>query len=198
MSAIYSHMRNEMDAFSSLSDETWQRFLSFCRVITKSKGEHLYPYSHMPTSYCFLHKGVARLYACDELGQEYNKRFFIEGQFPGVMSALHLGKATDQGIECLTDCELVEVDFHRYRTYLFTSNELMAFQIKYLEANWLLDKDQREILLVQQDATARYLLFLKQWPTLTNRIAQYHVASHLGISATQLSRIRKSLNFVEN
>lgn len=138
-------------------------------------------------------KGIARLYASDYQGQEYNKRFFVEGEFPGIMSALHLGHRVEQGIECLTDSILIEIDFVKYRDLLFSHDDLMQYQIHYLEKNWLLDKDKREILLVQKDATARYLHFLEQSPELTDRIPQYHLASHLGVSATQLSRIRKSL-----
>ncbi|KAF7764560.1 hypothetical protein PCIT_b0596 [Pseudoalteromonas citrea] len=198
MLEAYAHMRRVMTALSPMGDETWQQLLLCCKVIKKKKGAHLYPFAEVPKSYCFMHSGIARLYACDDLGQEYNKRFFNDGQFPGVMSALHLNESVEQGIECLTDSELIEIDFKLYRSVLFENTELMAYQIKYLEKNWLLDKDQREILLVQQDATARYLLFLNHSPELARAIPQYHLASHLGISATQLSRIRKTLNFVNN
>lgn len=196
MIKAYEHMREVMTALSPINDATWRQLMECCKVITRSKGECLYPFSEMPSSYCFMHKGIARLYACDDLGQEYNKRFFTDGQFPGVMSALHLDESVDQGIECLTDSELIEIDFKLYRSVLFENTELMAYQIKYLEKHWLLDKDQREILLVQQDATARYLLFLSQFPFLAKAVPQYHLASHLGVSATQLSRIRKTLDFV--
>lgn len=43
------------------------------------------------------------------------------------------------------------------------------------------------------DATQRYLLFQKQFPTLEQLIPQYHIASYLGVSATQLSRLRNKL-----
>jgi CRP-like cAMP-binding protein len=191
-------MREVMNALSPIDDTAWLKIKECCKVITRSKGEHLYPFCKVPSSYCFMHKGIARLYACDDMGQEYNKRFFSDGQFPGIMSALHLRESVEQGIECLTDSKLVEIDFKSYRSVLFENTQLMTYQIKYLEKNWLLDKDQREILLVQQDATARYLLFLKQFPYLAKAIPQYHLASHLGISATQLSRIRKTLDLVKN
>ena len=73
------------------------------------------------------------------------------------------------------------------------NDELKTFQIYYLEKNWLLAKDIREIEIVQDDATARYLRFVKQHATLVDRLPQYHIASHLGITATQLSRIKKNI-----
>ena len=70
---------------------------------------------------------------------------------------------------------------------------MKLFQIHYLEKNWLLAKDAREIELVQEDATARYLRFIDEYPRLVERLPQYHIALHLGITPTQLSRIRKNL-----
>ncbi|MBL4593010.1 MAG: hypothetical protein JKX68_04245 [Flavobacteriales bacterium] len=44
-----------------------------------------------------------------------------------------------------------------------------------------------------QDATQRYKNFQNQFPNLEQLIPQYHVATYLGISATQLSRLRNKL-----
>ncbi|WGL15018.1 hypothetical protein PVT68_09520 [Microbulbifer bruguierae] len=44
---------------------------------------------------------------------------------------------------------------------------------------------------MQEDAGARYQQFLRDFPKLAARLPQYHIASHLGITPTQLSRIRK-------
>ena len=76
---------------------------------------------------------------------------------------------------------------------MIEKSDLKLFQIYYLEKNWLLAKDSREIEIVQDDATARYLRFIGENHRLVNRLAQYHIASHLGITPTQLSRIRRNL-----
>ncbi len=43
------------------------------------------------------------------------------------------------------------------------------------------------------NATERYVLFKKSFPNLEQKIPQYHIASYLGITATQLSRLRNKL-----
>jgi len=73
------------------------------------------------------------------------------------------------------------------------SDEIKLYQIHYLEKNWLVAKDAREIEIVQLDATQRYLRFIAEHQEIAERISQYHIASHLGVTPTQLSRIRKSL-----
>lgn len=95
--------------------------------------------------------------------------------------------------ETIENTLLVEIEFAGFRKLLFSNHELMKFQIHYLEKNWLLHKDAREIELVQDDASLRYLQFTKDFPLLVNRLPLYHIASHLGITPTQLSRIRAKL-----
>jgi hypothetical protein len=46
---------------------------------------------------------------------------------------------------------------------------------------------------VQEDASQRYVRFIQDYPFLVERLPQHHIASHLGITPTQLSRIRKKI-----
>jgi hypothetical protein len=43
------------------------------------------------------------------------------------------------------------------------------------------------------DAEKRYLILREEFPGLEMKIPQYHIASYLGISATQLSRVRNKM-----
>jgi hypothetical protein len=88
---------------------------------------------------------------------------------------------------------LLQINFREYRHLLEVCNDLKWFQILYLEKNWVIDKEKREVALVQENATERYLRFKENYASLEQRIPQFHIASHIGITPTQLSRIRKSL-----
>jgi len=44
------------------------------------------------------------------------------------------------------------------------------------------------------DAEKRYLILQKEYPGIELKIPQYHIAAYLGISPTQLSRIRRDLS----
>jgi hypothetical protein len=54
--------------------------------------------------------------------------------------------------------------------------------------------EKKQLEMVLMDTTERYLIFKEQHPGLEDVIPQYHIASYLGISPTQLSRIRKNLS----
>ena len=57
----------------------------------------------------------------------------------------------------------------------------------------LIKKLQKRSSLIEQDATARYLAFIENFPNIANRVPLAHIASYLGITQSSLSRIRKNI-----
>lgn len=60
-----------------------------------------------------------------------------------------------------------------------------------MEVHWIIEKEPLEISLRHFDAKVRYEEFLKKYPQLVKRLKKHHIASYLGITPTQLSRICK-------
>lgn len=189
----FGALRAAVDGYHLIEEESWRevRSISSCRLL--SKGSILYRAGDMPSSFAFVARGLVRGYVTAEDGGEYNKNFFEEGAFPGSMTALLTKSPSRFGFEAIEDSVIVEIDFASFRRLVHERHDMTLFQVHYLERNWLLAKDARETQLVQEDATARYLRFLKDRPSLAARLAQYHIASHLGITPTQLSRVRKKI-----
>jgi len=186
-------LRITLSSYSEISDQTWLDFKSITTFKSLAKNQLLYRAGDVLSRYAYIYQGLVRAYATDHKGNLYNKNFFTEGAFPGSMTALLTATESQLSFECLEDCLLLEIDFLAFRKLMIERDDLKLFQIYYLEKNWLLAKDAREIALVQQDATVRYLDFIANYPDLVDRLPQYHIAAHLGITATQLSRIRKNL-----
>jgi CRP-like cAMP-binding protein len=187
-------LRHSLESYAPISDESWEALRGISKFRSLTKHTLLYRAGDIPQSYAYIYQGLVRGFVCDDKGNEYNKKFFDEGKFPGAMSALLTDTPSKLGFDTLEKTFLIEIDFVAYRQLLLESDDLKLFQIYYLEKNWLLDKDEREIALVQQDASARYQQFISEFPSLVQRLPQYHIASHLGITPTQLSRIRKKLS----
>lgn len=184
-------LKAAMENYAPLSASTWEAFSALCKIRALTKGALLYQIGKLPTSFAFVVTGLVRGFVINEQGHEYNKNFFREGQFPGCMTALLTSEPSRLAFQAVEDSQVIEIHFAGYRRLLFANTELMRFQIHYLEKNWLLHKDAREIELVQDEATQRYEQFIQDYPDLINRLPLYHIASHLGITPTQLSRIRK-------
>jgi CRP-like cAMP-binding protein len=192
--AIYQAFKQALDAYTPISDTTWQALKVVTQIKRLEKHQVLYQAGDIPSTFAWVFDGLIRGFVGDDKGNEYNKKFFDEGKFPGAMSALLTNTPSKLGFDALEETFLIEIDFLAFRRLLLEYDDLKLFQIYYLEKNWLLDKDEREIALVQQDASARYQRFLSEFPSLVERLPQYHIASHLGITPTQLSRIRKKLS----
>ncbi len=189
----FGALKKAIDSYNPLAVGTWELFRSICKYRRLKKHEVLYSLGEIPASFAFVYTGLFRTFITDDKGNEYNKNFFYEGTFPGSMAALLRNEPSQFAIVALEPAQIIEIDFPAYRTLLLERDDLKLFQIHYLEKNWLLAKDAREIAIVQEDATQRYLRFIQDYPFLVERLPQHHIASHLGITPTQLSRIRKKL-----
>ena len=103
------------------------------------KNQLLYRAGDVLSSYAYIYQGLVRAYATDHKGNLYNKNFFIEGAFPGSMTALLTATPSQLSFECLEDCLLLEIDFLAFRKLMIERDDLKLFQIYYLEKNWLLE-----------------------------------------------------------
>lgn len=191
----FQALKASLDQYHPLSDISWNALcqISECRSVPKQYL--LYRSGEIPRTFSYVISGLFRAFVTTNDGKEYNKIFFNEGMFPGAMTSLLTESPSTIAIESLEASEIISIDFHRYRKLLMKMDDVKLFHIFYLEKNWLLEKDAREIALVQDDATQRYQYFIKTHPNLMSRVQQYHIASHLGVTPTQLSRIRKNLSF---
>ncbi|MCJ8318401.1 MAG: Crp/Fnr family transcriptional regulator [Colwellia sp.] len=182
-----------IDSYSPLSADTWLALRKLCKLIDVSNNDTIYKSGEIPETFSYVYTGLLRAFICDEKGNEYNKRFFSEGAFPGAMVALLLSQPSTFTIQAMEDSQLILINHQGYRKLLNDCRDLQRYHIQYLEKNWLIKQEKREVSLIQESATQRYQHFLTENPSLDKRIPLFQVASHLGITPTQLSRIRKKL-----
>jgi len=140
----------------------------------------------------FLKKGIVRAFFLNEEGKEYNKQFFIGPSIIGAYSSLLTKQPNRIAQQALTDCDILVANFSELEQLYDKYHEIERLGRKLAEL-YFLEKEQKEIEMALLDADKRYLLLRDRFPTLESMIPQYHIASYLGISPTQLSRIRRKL-----
>lgn len=192
-SNAFSSLKMSMDSYGNIQDATWTALQKHCRCKSLIKGEMLYKVGNVPSSFSYVYSGLLRAFIVHDNGNEYSKNFFDQGSYPGSMRALLLSEPSQFTIDALEASVVIEIDFSAYRYLLTQHHDLASFHIAYLEDRWVISKERNEIDIVMEDATERYMKFLQEHPNLQGRIQQYHLASHLGITPTQLSRIRKKI-----
>ncbi|WP_066334799.1 Crp/Fnr family transcriptional regulator [Flavobacterium crassostreae] len=164
-------------------------FLSLFSEIQLKKKEYFAIESEFSSKLAFISTGVMRAFFRNKSGNEYNKTFFTASQFVAAYAFITTRQQNVINIQCLTDCTLLIADF-RQLTSLYTQYPKFESLARIMAEYKFAIKEKREIELVTIDAKERYTIFKKEHPDLENLINQYHIASYLGITPTQLSRIR--------
>lgn len=173
----------------SIDFETENALLELFKEEKFNKGDMLASRGEYSRSIAFVKFGVLRAFYRNSNGKEYNKTFFTENSFVGAYSSLITGEKNLIEIECLTNCKLLLASYKEF-TALYETHPQTERLSRILAENFFVTKEKREIELVTLEAKDRYVIFQKDHPALEQRIPQYHIASYLGVSPTQLSRIR--------
>ncbi len=178
LNKIINFTATEMELFLSLFSEKQLK-----------KNEYFAREGEFSKKFAFVSTGIFRAFYRNNDGNEYNKSFFTKNSFIGAYSSLISGQKNLINIRCLTDCTFLIADFSGF-TNLYSRSPKTERLARILAEQFFIEKEKREIELVMLDATERYEIFRREHPNLENLIPQYHIASYLGITPTQLSRIR--------
>lgn len=141
----------------------------------------------------FLKEGIVRAFFLNNDGKEYSKQFFTAPSIIGAYSSLLTKTPNKIAQQALTDCTILTADFSKIEALYNKYHEIERLGRKIAEY-YFLEKEQKEIEMALLDADKRYLILRERFPTIETVIPQYYIASYLGISPTQLSRIRKKMH----
>lgn len=185
-----TELKQYFNAISQLNESTWDKVLPFFREEKLLKNEYFAKENRISRRIAFLKTGVVRAFFTNQEGKDYNKQFFVGQSIIGAYTSLLTGQVNIIAQQALTDCVIYSCDYKSLTDLFDDHPDLERFARKIAE-HYFLEKEKKEIEIVLLDASQRYILFKKEFPTLEQLISQLHIASYLGISATQLSRIRK-------
>jgi len=188
-----SDLKVKFESYAPISKESWSQIESIIKFQEIDKDEILLANGQIAKNVHFICEGALRAYVTDYHGNIYNKNIFLETDFAGSTVSYLKETPSNFTLEALEDTVLINLDYKKYRQLIDNNLDLKNFYIAYLEKNWVIEKEQREVSLVMDNATERYMELLSKYPNIDQRILQLHIASHLGITPTQLSRIRKDL-----
>lgn len=182
-------LKQYLDTISPLENETWESVKQLFIETKLNKGDYFIEEGPIAKQIGFLFEGVVRAFYRSNEGNEYNKTFFTAPCMIGGYSSLITAKPNLINQQALTDCKLWVADYKPLCNFYNTHPDLERIARKLAEF-YFVDKEKREIEIVLLDADKRYRIFKEEHPELEQLIPQYHIASYLGITPTQLSRIR--------
>jgi len=135
-----------------------------------------------------INKGALRgfVYDCD--GNEITTHFYLENDM--IVGSYIPNVPISMSIQALDDCEISVADYSEIMSQVNNDREITEIITKEFQK---LNKQlqARLVSLLNLSALKKYELFLNEYPGLLNRIPHYYIAQYLGITPTQLSRVRK-------
>jgi len=191
-------LRTYLSNYSSITSSSFELVKELVKFQQISKNDILLNEGDVAKNIYFLGSGAVRAYSSDQQGHTYNKNIFLEGKMVGSMVSALLQKPSSFTLQALDESILLGLNFSKFKQLILERDDLKNYYIAYLEREWVIDKEQREVSLVMESASVRYQQFMEQHPDIDQKISLHHIASHLGITPTQLSRIRKDLKLDQN
>jgi CRP-like cAMP-binding protein len=189
----FQALRKTLEVFTPLTPAAWLDFRELFHPEELPKGAYFVQEGERNDQVAFIVDGALRAYYLDKNGTFYNKTFFVKDTFAASLASILQRIPSYLNFDALLDTRLLVAHYYQIEA-LFPKHRCLETCIrKLIEYEWVIKKEQRELRLVLNNATDRYLHFREEYPGLENQIPQYHIASHLGITPIQLSRIRAKI-----
>ena len=183
--------KNYINQFSDVDEEAFEDLKSCFYPKQLLKNELFTKEGEHSKEVGFLKEGIIRAYYKDSNGKEFSKHFFVGPSIIGAYSSLITSQTNKINQQALTNCTLLVAQYQKVVALYDKHHSLERLGRKLAEFHYV-QKEQKLIEQALLDAEERYKILKSRFPTIENLIPQYYIASYLGISPTQLSRIRKN------
>lgn len=184
--------RASLERHARFSDAEWAGVAALLRPARLRRGQAFAVPGQEPGRVGFVSSGLLRLYHLGADGTEFTKAFFGPGAW--VASGPDPAMPAAVGLEALEEARLLVADAAAFAAAVRACHPL-AVAWGGLLAEHLGRKQRREVDLATLPGLSRYARFLAEHRDLAARVPKRHVASYLGITPTQLSRLRRRLGF---
>lgn len=190
--ALLLKVRDIVAQDKPLSTQSWEALLPLLKVRHLDKGELVVREGQYYEHEIFILEGILRGYYDAYDGQEANVVFMMAPD-----TAAHWASRTIDGksiisYQAMKPAIVAEVHNKPFEELIRRYSDIREFAFGVVFRG-LQYKTMRERQLLTTTAEARYLAFLELYPGLEKEIPHYHIASYIGVTPVQLSRIRTGL-----
>lgn len=147
----------------------------------------------IPSHGFFLLNGICHACYLTAEGKQFSKEFYWDQDVMIGFESLIGNEPSPFLLETLSASQLLAIPMsliHQWR------NENNPLYIRLIERQ-LRYKEQKERFMLIHTPEARYQLFTEHFAELLPRLADYQIASYLGITPTSLSRIKQRMGATE-
>lgn len=176
-----------------LSSEDLLNFFQHVKVSNINQGEIFIKEGSQKKSIYFIKTGLVRSFYINEKGEEITNRLRYENQIVASHEIIVFNKPSRFNYQAIENSELFELNFDLVQKIIENNSKLEAGR-RYFVTQTLADALSSLDDFILLSAEQRYLKFVKENPSLINRVPNKYVANILGITPVSLSRIRKRIS----
>ena len=171
---------------------------SLSKNLVLKKGTQLIKPNQSVTKTYFVIKGCLRSFTFDKDGKEHTLQFAVKNDWISDYIAIFNNETSTQTIECISDCNVIEVSIHDGIENLFSKlPEIETLHRKNLQRH-IVSLQKRILNQLQLSSHERYTQFKKHYPNIEKYALKNHIASYLGITPQSLSRIRSKKPYLNS
>ena len=183
---------NKIKKSINVSSDAEEYISSISKVRRFTKGSILIQEGQKVNKTYFVLEGALRSYCVDKEGKEHTLQFAIKDWWISDFTAIYGNGIASLTVECIADSEVIEFNAQKLSEIYHQYPEFEEFQRKNLEQH-VVSLHKRILNQLQLTAQERYNLFLEQYPNIEQHVANYHIASYLGMTQQSLSRVRAEI-----
>ena len=177
--------------FGNLNKQQIELVISKARALDLQKDEYFSEAGKIPRQVGFIVEGVIRGCYYTNKGEEITRCFIGENSLVADYIHFEANTVSSEYLQACTDCKLIVFSKQNWEEL---SRIIVDWDnIKNKMVQLCMYQKSRKGPVISQDATTRYLEFLKSHPSLINRVPLTYIASYLGVTQQSLSRIRKNI-----
>jgi CRP-like cAMP-binding protein len=140
----------------------------------------------------FIKKGIFKLYYNLD-GVERIMLFFKENQFVTDYYSFLTQTPSKRPIQAIEDSIVYNITYNDFQK-LFDKSKKWERVGRMLAERAYIYSVQRANRIIHDDPDTRFMTFLKEYPTLLQRVPQYMIASYLNMTPETYSRVKKRIN----
>jgi len=157
---------------------------------TYKEGATLFQSAHICRQLFFVCKGILRILAQNENGNEVTHYFIGENRFCTILNSFINQVVAHETIQAACDAEVLCIDRAALMD-LYGKYPALKTAIDQSIQKTLLEKINTRNAYLGYDSSERYRLFVERQPDIARRVPLGDIASYLGITPQSLSRIRR-------
>jgi CRP-like cAMP-binding protein len=187
--ATLSAFLNKLAPKANMSDEAINELSQITEVVNYQSGSILLKEGEYCKYLFIIQKGFARRYSLED-GKDVTREFAEENELMTSQYSLNTNQPSQDYIETLEYSTILRIKYEDIKKLYATSTEILRIG-RFLRDSSYLKLENRIRSLQVSSARERYNKLLKSQPHIIQRATLGHIASYLGMTQENLSRVRR-------